>query len=197
MKKYFIFIFALIFVFGFSQDVISKKNSEIIQARVQNVSNTEVSYEKAENKAGPTFSIPKNEIYKIKFSDGSEEIYGMFASLDDAKNFITTRINDFGANKESNLKKLNAQFEDNILVLNTIKSNGKNGDHTEKWDFSKIVKVHNLAVRDKNIGFVNVVCYQIKEKDPGIKKLVIKFTDQKAAQEVIDALQEFMIMVKK
>jgi hypothetical protein len=197
MKKYYILFFAFISSLAFSQDVITKKNGEIIQARVQNISNTEISYERAENKAGPTFSVPKNDVYKIKYENGTEDIYGMFASLDEAKNYITTRMNEFGADRESSFKKLTAQFDDNILVLNTIKSNGKDGNDLEKWDLSKIVKVHNLGVRDNNIGFVNVVCYQIKEKDPGTKKLVIKFKDQKAAQEVIDALKEFMIMVKR
>lgn len=196
MKKYYILFFAFISSFAFSQDIITKKNGETLQTRVQNISNSEVTYEKQENNAGPSFTIPLNEVYKINFKNGSEEIYGKFATLDDAKNFITSKINEFGVDKDS-FRTLNGQFEDNILVLKSVKSNGKLSNQSDNWDLSRIIKVHNIAIRDRNIAFINVVCYQVKGSESEIKKLVIKFTDQKAAQEVIDALKEFMIMMKK
>lgn len=198
MKNKLSFLFILTSIFIYSQDVITKKNGDVIQAKVLNISNTELVYEKFENKSGPSFTILKNEIYKIKYANGTEDIIGSFASLDEAKNYITSRINEYGTYRESNNEKVNAYFEDNILVLKNIKYKGKRRiAEDEKWDLSTITKIHNLSIRDGNIAFINVVCYQIKPEGSEIKKLVIKFTDQKAAQEVIDALREFAIMLKK
>jgi hypothetical protein len=47
---------------SFAQDVITKKTSEDIPAKVIEVTTTEVKYKKHDNQNGPTFSLLKTEV---------------------------------------------------------------------------------------------------------------------------------------
>lgn len=55
-------------------DVISLKNGEEINAKVLEISQTEIKYKKCDNLDGPTFIIPKSNATKIKFSNGTTEV---------------------------------------------------------------------------------------------------------------------------
>lgn len=67
-------IFALSFGTLSAQDIILKKNADEIQANVLKVSDTEVTYKKWENPDGPIYSIAKNEIFIIKYKNGSKDV---------------------------------------------------------------------------------------------------------------------------
>lgn len=55
-------------------DVISLKNGEEINAKVLEISQTEIKYKRCDNLDGPTFIIPKSNATKIKFSNGTTEV---------------------------------------------------------------------------------------------------------------------------
>lgn len=55
-------------------DVIALKNNEEISAKVLEISQTEIKYKKCDNLNGPTFIIPKSNVAKIKFSNGTIEV---------------------------------------------------------------------------------------------------------------------------
>lgn len=58
-----------------SQDVIVKKNGDEIKAKVEEVLATEIKYRKFENLTGPVYSIPKSEIFMIKYENGSKDVF--------------------------------------------------------------------------------------------------------------------------
>ncbi len=77
MKKTIFIFFQLITIINncFSQDVITKKNGEDINAKVIEVNQTDIKYKKQGASSGPTYTIDKNEILMIKYEDGSKDIF--------------------------------------------------------------------------------------------------------------------------
>jgi hypothetical protein len=76
MKKLvFVLVATFSTVFSFSQDVITKSNGEEIKAKVLEVSQTEIKYKKFDNLNGPTFSISKNDVFMVKYENGSKDVF--------------------------------------------------------------------------------------------------------------------------
>ena len=59
----------------FSQDLITKKTGEDIQAKVLEVGQTEVKYKKSDNLTGPTFSISKSDVIMIRYENGTKDVF--------------------------------------------------------------------------------------------------------------------------
>ncbi|MDP1745394.1 MAG: DUF4190 domain-containing protein, partial [Bacteroidota bacterium] len=55
-------------------DVIALKNGEEINAKVLEITQTEIKYKRCDNLDGPTFIILKSNATKIKFSNGTTEV---------------------------------------------------------------------------------------------------------------------------
>ena len=77
MKKHFITLFLLIMIstIGYSQDILTKKNGEDIQAKVLEVTTGEVKYKKFDNQSGPTFTILKSELLMVRYENGTKDIF--------------------------------------------------------------------------------------------------------------------------
>ena len=77
MKK--IILTALISIFTltfcFSQDLITKKSGEDIQAKVLEVTTSEIKYKKFDNQNGPTFSILKPEVLLVRYENGTKDMF--------------------------------------------------------------------------------------------------------------------------
>ena len=75
MKKIlFIFVCTLIIGTTSAQDIILKKNADEIPAKILKVGNTEIEYKKWNNLDGPTYTIATNDIFIIKYQNGSKDI---------------------------------------------------------------------------------------------------------------------------
>jgi len=75
--KFFIW-FAFIAMLGFNamaQDVIRLRTGDKVEAIVQEIGADDVKYKKWENQTGPTYTMKKSEIFKIKYANGSEEMF--------------------------------------------------------------------------------------------------------------------------
>jgi hypothetical protein len=59
----------------FSQDVITKKNGDDINAKIIEVNQLDIKYKKQGASSGPTYSMDKSEILMIKYEDGSKDIF--------------------------------------------------------------------------------------------------------------------------
>lgn len=60
---------------AFSQDIITKKSGEDIQAKVLEVTTTEIKYKKFDNQNGPTFIILKSDVLMIRYENGTKDIF--------------------------------------------------------------------------------------------------------------------------
>lgn len=94
MKKLlFTFIISLFYLSGYSQDIITKKNSEDISAKVIEVTSTEIKYKRFDNQSGPLFTINKSDVLMIRYENGTKDIFS------DVKQPSTTSSNDEMKNK--------------------------------------------------------------------------------------------------
>lgn len=59
--------------FCFSQDIITKKSSDEIKAKVLEVTTTEIKYKKFDNLNGPTFTILKSDVMMIQYENGTKD----------------------------------------------------------------------------------------------------------------------------
>jgi hypothetical protein len=88
MKKVFSTTVLAVFSFFlcFSQDVITKKTGEDIQAKILEVGQTDIKYKKTDNLEGPSFTITKSEVLMVRYSNGTKDIFGQEkTSTSDAK----------------------------------------------------------------------------------------------------------------
>lgn len=60
-----------------AQDTIVLKNGDEVSAIVSEVLMDEVKYKKASNADGPTYTMPKSNIFMIKFKNGEKEVYSV------------------------------------------------------------------------------------------------------------------------
>ena len=78
MKKTFlplvVFIFILI-VNAQGQDIITKKNGDDIQAKVLEITLTELKYKNFNNLNGPLISILKSDVIFVKYENGTKDVF--------------------------------------------------------------------------------------------------------------------------
>lgn len=60
----------------FAQDQLYKKNGESLEVKVNEVTPRTISYKKYDNQDGPTYTIPKGDVSKIVYENGSEDYFG-------------------------------------------------------------------------------------------------------------------------
>jgi hypothetical protein len=77
MKKYLFVLFAILAGFNLkAQDIITKSNGEEIQAKILEISDTEIKYKKFSYQTGPTYTVKKSDVVSIKYPNGDIENYG-------------------------------------------------------------------------------------------------------------------------
>jgi hypothetical protein len=74
----------LIFLFGallpcsvFAQDIIHKNDSTTIEAKVQEIGETEIKYKKFANQDGPVYTVKKSDVSYIMYQNGEKEVYSV------------------------------------------------------------------------------------------------------------------------
>lgn len=69
-----------------AQDIIIKKNAEEIKAKILEISENSVTYKKFSNPDGPTYTLPKSEIFMIKYENGEKETFKNAPISNDVQN---------------------------------------------------------------------------------------------------------------
>jgi len=76
MRPFLIFTFFLfIGTFGFSQDVILKRDGKKIEAKVLEVSSTQIKYKREDQQDGPLRTIPVYDVKEIIYEDGTWDTF--------------------------------------------------------------------------------------------------------------------------
>lgn len=76
MNRYLLLFFLLTASYSaFAQDIITKKDGTDIQAKILEVTTSEVKYKKFSNPDGPVFYIPKSDILIVRYENGENEIF--------------------------------------------------------------------------------------------------------------------------
>ncbi|MER2996920.1 hypothetical protein [Pontibacter populi] len=75
MKKLLFTCLALFVVIACqAQDILTKRNGDELQVKVQEITLTEVKYKRFDNLEGPLISILKSEVFMIKYENGSKTV---------------------------------------------------------------------------------------------------------------------------
>ena len=77
MGKKFLFVLAFLTtaITLSGQDIITKKDGTDIQARILEITTSEVKYKKFSNIDGPIFTLPKSEILIVRYENGENEVF--------------------------------------------------------------------------------------------------------------------------
>ncbi len=62
---------------AFSQDVIIYRNGIELNAKVVEITSTEVKYKKLENPDGPVYSAAKADIFMVKYENGTKDVFSL------------------------------------------------------------------------------------------------------------------------
>lgn len=60
-----------------AQDMLFKLDGEQVEVRVLEITPSEVKYKLTSNPEGPTYVLPKKEIYMVEYANGSKEVFGV------------------------------------------------------------------------------------------------------------------------
>lgn len=60
---------------GFAQDIIINRNGDEIKAKVLEITPNEVKYKKHDYLTGPTITIVKQEVFMIKYANGTKDVF--------------------------------------------------------------------------------------------------------------------------
>jgi hypothetical protein len=56
-------------------DILTYRNGEEVKAKIMEVGLHEIKYKKCDNPNGPTYTVKKDEVFMIKYSNGSKDIF--------------------------------------------------------------------------------------------------------------------------
>jgi hypothetical protein len=77
MRKLFILLFLLAgSVPAFTQDEITFRSGEILKAKIIEIGSEDITYKKAENISGPSYSVKKDKVFMIKYENGTKDLFG-------------------------------------------------------------------------------------------------------------------------
>lgn len=195
--KNYVFPLLLMAISCYSQDRISRKNGTSIDVKLVEIGSSNITYKELDNPDGPTHSLDKSEIYQITYNNGKTEVLGKYKTPEEARNFIISQINEYGIDRDRNDLSLKADFEGDNIKINSLNKKGKIVHEGNLWDLSKVVAFHELSKRKDNIAYLNIVTYEISKSKRELKKLVIKMTDYEAAANLLEAMKDLRIMLKK
>jgi hypothetical protein len=74
-RTLFLVVMSLCALAAFCQDVIVMRNADAIEAIIQDIGINEVKYQRYSNPDGPTYTVLKSDIFKIKYANGEEESF--------------------------------------------------------------------------------------------------------------------------
>ena len=85
MKLKFAFVtlvLVLLSAIGYSQDRIYRRDGKVLEVKIKTVGIVNIIYVKMSNITGPEYSVPKSEVEKIKYENGSEETFRQDPALE-------------------------------------------------------------------------------------------------------------------
>src|SRR5688500_716753 len=96
--KYLKLSFLISFIFvsagfkAFCQDTIYKTNGTEIQAKILEITSSEIKYKRFDNLQGPTIYMPKAEVFMIKYENGTKEIINQQPGQEKKKQEVKTEV---------------------------------------------------------------------------------------------------------
>lgn len=99
---------------AFAQDVIHKRNGDVVEGRVKEVGKNTITYKANDEVAAPSYEINKNDVKKIEYEDGTVEKFESDSYRDRMRVSMDSREKGRPENRRKN-RGLN--YGDNIIAL--------------------------------------------------------------------------------
>ena len=91
MKKILTLLLSIILANAlYCQDILMLKNGDEIKVKVTEINSDNIKYRKWENQAGPTYTTLKSEIFKIKYSNGTQDVFRIQESTKPVVNEVSS-----------------------------------------------------------------------------------------------------------
>lgn len=58
-----------------AQDEITFRSGEILKAKILEIGSADITYKKAENLTGPSYSVSKDKVFMIKYENGTKDVF--------------------------------------------------------------------------------------------------------------------------
>lgn len=161
LKPYLFFLIFVILVFILkplkAQDKIYKADSSIIEAKVSEITDTEIKYTKFSNPNGPKYTIQKSSVLQIVFENGEKEFYTN----------TQTQTNFYNQNETIQIKDSLAFIENlwGVKFENFIEDGGG----------VKIVRIEQNSIFKKQSPFKKLIITNVKS---GLEPIRIKNTSE-------------------
>lgn len=201
IKIYKLIILLLVTIYSSNaQDLIVKKNGDVIESKVELIKTDEVKYKKYNNLEGASYIISTRNISKIKFENGTIEEFENsgnmnVASIEETKKRIISLINKYGFEEDTFKRKYLASFEGDYLRLKVTKKNSKEpANEGLLYDFGNVYKFDGVSKRKKNLAFMNIFASILKnpKKDKWDKhKLIMRVDGGAQADAIMGALKKY------
>ncbi|MES2747699.1 MAG: hypothetical protein V4648_04940, partial [Bacteroidota bacterium] len=159
MKTNIILLLLLTSFSAYCQDTIITFRGSKLPAKITAINDTTISYTRSDRKNTDTFTISKNEVWEIKYANGTSTDFFTAAeksrSLEEIKNHVVEMINKYGYEEDSDNQKYLATFESDYLRLAIMKKD-KVKSKGFLFDFSNVFQFHPVSERGKDIAYINI-----------------------------------------
>jgi len=191
-----IILFALISCLtAYSQDTIITFRGSKLPVKVLSIKDDTISYSRTDRSGNASFSILKNEIWEIKYGNGTSANFFSDAeklkSLEEIKQHVAEMINKYGYEEDSDKQKYQATFEGDYLRL-AIMKNDKVKSKGFLFDFSNVFQFHPVSERGKEIAYINIYVSFLdnpKKMKWAKQKLIMRVHGHKEAYDIMRTLQ--------
>ena len=197
-------LFLLTCSLAFSQDLIIKKNLDSISAKVMEIKYKEISFKKTNNLNGPLYVLPKTEVLKIIFENGTSESYNYektkkYSTIEQTKLFLKEYIDKYCFDRLGK-RSIIIEFEgDYIRFYWKSIDNDDVPKKRDLYDFSQKCLFHKVSKRHSGIAFINAFVPRLissaKEKWSHNFKLIIMVEGHENAEKILKALKHYHNLV--
>jgi len=85
-------LFLVVSYKSYGQDVIVKKSGEEINAKVEQINDSDIKYHKADNQTGPLYTILKSDIFMIRYANGTKDVFGNQQTPAENKPVVSSKV---------------------------------------------------------------------------------------------------------
>lgn len=193
-------------ILGYAQDTIFTYKEKKIACRVTSITNENVFYARPEWPKEDDLSVPKNEVFEIKYSDGRTIDFftqnDKNTPVDELKKHILDLINQYGFDEDSDKKRYVASFEGDHLRLKLTSRDGLKTNQGFLFEFYDVIAFHEVSKRSKTDSYVNIwlhfLDYPESKNKWAKQKLIMKVKGHDHAEAILHSLKLYnRILVDK
>jgi hypothetical protein len=193
MKKYFILLIATVLsICTFAQDVIVTKDSKKIDAKILEVSKSEIKYKEADNLEGPTFVLEVDDINSIIYSNGKVVLYNGQQSV---KNTIQQEPLVREETKQTVIVDFEIKPTSNPLMYRF--PNLSSGAVDFRWDFGdgtfSFAKDEAMKAYEKAGTYTITLTANVGERQYVQRKILEVGVEERSEQEQTDRLNQQLV----